>query len=311
MNCFDLQNRASDYLDGTLIASLKREADQHLEDCAKCSTRHKHYRLLLTSVASQPRIALPVAIRKAPLAEARGSSQGPKDKRFRIREKIKLWSTAPWYIRVPVEGAGIVLAISLAVSAGPKLRALYERKVERSLTEYNEGFSSDPSDSGEKTAQLSRGNTTAPGGDSQSAVGSDDFGSSEGNESAADSDTENEDEQTTVIKAGASETWRFNLKTDSPHDVRTKIVQILADLNVPPATPGIGGIEAPGGIQFDLLIPRESVPDLKTALQKIAPIAPKDAEDTPMSETFTWYKTKSKLALPAGQTHVVIWLSQI
>jgi hypothetical protein len=300
MNCFDWQNRASDYLDGALIASLKREADEHLESCDSCNTRHKHYRLVLTSIASQPRNALPVAIRKTPLALA------VRDRKIRLSDRIGLWSTLPWYARIPLEGAGIVLLISLAISAGPRLRALYERRMERSLTEYSEGFGD--ADSAATTATLGRGNVVAAADPNaaQAAVdpSSDDFAGGEGGgDAAGDSDS--------PVKAGAAETWRFNLKTDSPLDVRTKIQKILTDLKVPSSTPGIGGIEAPGGIQFDILVPQGVVVDLKQALEKIAPPPMKELEDSPIGETFTWYKNKSKHPLPAGQTHVVIWLSQI
>ena len=85
---------------------------------------------------------------------------------------------------------------------------------------------------------------------------------------------------------------------------------ILTDLKIPANTPGIGGIEAPGGIQFDLIVPQTVIPDLKQALEKIAPAPPKDQEGSPFGETFTWYKKKSKNPLAVGQTHVVIWLAQ-
>ncbi len=298
MNCFDWQNRASDYLDGTLMGSFKREADDHLEGCETCNTRYKHYRLVLTSIASQPRNALPVAIRKTPLAAS------IRNKKIRFSDRIGLWSTVPWYVRVPLEGAGIVVLISVAISAGPRLRALYEKRMERSLTEYSEGLGE--TDSASETANLGRGNvvgTAGPGAAAQPGADSsaDDFAGGEGGDSDSDA----------PVKAGAAETWRFNLKTDSPLDVRTKIQKILTDLKVPSSTPGIGGIEAPGGIQFDLLVPQSVVVDLKQALEKTAPPPVKELEDSPFGETFTWYKNKSKHPLPAGQTHVVIWLSQI
>ena len=37
MNCFDWQNKCSDYLDGTMIGAPKKEADQHIERCAECT----------------------------------------------------------------------------------------------------------------------------------------------------------------------------------------------------------------------------------------------------------------------------------
>lgn len=307
MNCFDWQNRASDYLDGSLAANFKREADEHLEKCDDCGEKYKHYRLLLSSISSQPRNPLPATVRKAPLAVV------PPLRKMGFRDRLRKWSEAPWYIRVPVEGGGIVLIVSLAVSAGPRFRSFYERKVERSLTEYNEGFGNDEADDS-GSAHLGRGKQaeTAAAG-APPAAQTDDFSSSEGDSSddSADAGDDGNDDEPAVVKATSSDTWRFNLKTDSPHEVRTKIVEILQGLNVPPNTAGIGGIEAPGGIQFDLIVPQVIIPDLKAALEKIAPAAPKELEDSPFGETFTWYKKKSRSPVPAGQTHVVIWLAQI
>lgn len=306
MNCFDWQNRVSDYLDGSLMAAVKREADEHLEKCEECSSHHKHFRQILSSVTAQPRSTLPVSLRKAPLAAA------PPIGKIPFPERIRRWSELAWYVRVPLEGAGIVVLISVAISAGPKLRTFYERKIERSLTEYSEGFGGENAENAASTA-LGRGNLTG----SEKQVGAptggatDDFAGSEGDSETDTSDTGDDDGDPQVVKATSSDTWRFNLKTDSPHDVRTKIVKILEDLKVPASTPGIGGIEAPGGIQFDLVVSQSIVPELKQQLEKIAPAAPTDLADSPFGETFTWYKKRSKSPVPAGQTHVVIWLAQI
>ncbi|MGC1618807.1 MAG: zf-HC2 domain-containing protein [Candidatus Acidiferrum sp.] len=36
MNCQDIIHELSTYLDGELDASMKRELEQHLEDCSEC-----------------------------------------------------------------------------------------------------------------------------------------------------------------------------------------------------------------------------------------------------------------------------------
>lgn len=302
MNCFDWENRVSDYLDGSLTSPLKLAADEHVESCASCSMRYNHYRLILSSVSNQPRNPLPLIIRKAPLSSA--GVPASRNKRPRLRDSLKFWSTIPWYLRTPIISGGIVLLISLAFSAGPRLLALYDGRVERSLTEYGNEMMPGDGTGAASAARLARGNLTAtaaaPGGTVEEA---DDFSSSEGGGDAED--------DTPALKTGASQTWRFNLKTDSPHEVRAKIVEILTRLKVPATTPGIGGIEAPGGIQFDLMVPQAIIQDLKQALEKIAPEPPKELADSPFGETFTWYKKKSAKPLPAGQTHVVIWLAQI
>jgi hypothetical protein len=315
MNCFEWQNRASDYLDGTLIGPGKREADEHVESCKECNERHKHYRLILTSLASQPRSTLPIPIRKAPLAAAL-----PRLDMARIGRSR--WEQVPWYIRTTVEGTSIVLLILLGISAGPKVRALAERNLEHNLSEFNEAVSAPGDITGDPAAlnlPLSRGKSAAGGapadngageGDAGHAGGGDEF-ASEGNEEDSSADGGGADTNEDGIRVGSQEIWRFNMKTDSPHEIRPKIVQLLTDLKVAASTPGLGGIEAPGGIQFDLMLPQSVVPALKKQLQKLAPPTPEGLSGSVMGETFTWYKNKSKHPIPAGQTHVVIWLSQI
>jgi hypothetical protein len=342
VNCFDWQNRASDYLDGTLIGAIKREADEHLEGCDTCGSRHKHYRLILSSIANQPRTSLPLAIRKAPFNAQLAKAPGPKTG---LLSKLKGWANVPWYIRVPFEGLSIILIVTLGISVGPRLRYLYERKVERSLNEYSEGFESTESDAGNGSGANSNGQAqatlTSGSADSASAklLSTDVSGSNGGgggnggggnaaaaqtaanaaNEDAAapagtaqDDEGEGDDEADAAeIHVGKAEVWRFNLKTDSPRDVRPKIVALLTSLAIPDTTPGMAGIEAPGGIQFDILVTPDVVPQVKQALEKMAPPPPKDLVDSPFGETFTWYKNKSKTPIPPGKTRLVIWLSQI
>jgi hypothetical protein len=319
LNCFNWQNRASDYLDGSLTAQAKREADEHLENCADCDTRYKHYRLLVSSIASQPRTALPVAIRKAPFSRPVAKSAAAK---VTWLARIARWTNVPWYIRVPAEGLAIVFVVAMAISSGPRLRYLYERKMDRSLNEYNEGFentetdSTAPNGATQDVAQNGVLPTTGAAGPAPATSGkptAEAFAPTDVSEDADSEDDEGEsdDADTPEIHVGKAEVWRFNMKTDSPRDIRPKITQLLTNLKVPANTAGIGGIEAPGGIQFDLLVSPDVVPQVKQALEKMAPAAPKDVANSPLSETFTWYKNKSKTPIPPGKTRLVIWLSQI
>src|SRR5947209_10855726 len=119
MNCFDWQNRASDYLDGALPGARKLEADEHLEHCHACMDHFHHYRTLVETIASQPRSALPIPIRKAPLT-------APLPKRSLLRRTSFRWSQMPWHLRTPIEGLGIIFLVLIAISAGPRIRNLYE-----------------------------------------------------------------------------------------------------------------------------------------------------------------------------------------
>jgi hypothetical protein len=101
------------------------------------------------------------------------------------------------------------------------------------------------------------------------------------------------------------------LKTDSLREMQPRIVAILVGLDVPKETPGIGGIEAPGGIQFDLVVPSSAVASLMAQLKKLPTSSRDAAADSVGTPTaFTWYKNKSKRKLANGKARVVIWLSQ-
>lgn len=305
MNCFEWQNRVSDYLDGSLAGASKVEADQHMEGCKDCTERHERFRLILNQIASQPRSSLPVPIRKSPLSAAL-----PKlDVGFLGRSQ---WEKVPWYLRTTLEGVAIVILILAGISSGPKIRGLYERGLEKSLSEFSQSFNTDETPP-ETTAPLLRGNaqTVAQGetDPSKAEFASGDEGAASDDDSDSDAQGGNQGDE--EIRVGNSEIWRFILKTDSPHEIRPKIVKILTDLKIASDTPGLGGIEAPGGIQFDLLIPQSALPPLKRQLQAMAPKPPAELAKTPAGETFTWYKNRSKTKLPDHKTRIVIWLSQM
>ncbi len=297
MNCFEWQNRASDYLDGTLIGPLKREADAHLDSCPDCSRRHERFRRLTDSIAHQPRSQLPIVLRKSPLSFAL-----PKLTSLSRRSR---WERAPWFIRSSIEGLGIAVVILTIVAVVPRARTFYEKSLEKRLNAFNLAeFSLEGN--GDR-APLLRGKLAPPDETAQN----DDF---EGDEALDENENEAEVVLTSAgetVRVGSSEIWRFTIKTDSPREVRPKVVKILTDLNLPPDTPGLGGIEAPGGIQFDVLVPQAHIADLKHHLQKIAGVTPGSEPVARGKEIFTWYKHKSRKHIPAGKARLVVWLSQM
>jgi hypothetical protein len=297
IDCFEWQSRATDFLDGTLLGPMKLEADQHVETCPTCKERNRRYRALLAQVAGQPKLTLPAPLKKAPFSAIVPPADVARGARSR-------WERVPWFIRTTIEGTSIVLLILLGISTGPKLRQFYERRIERSINEYGDAMTA-----GEQTSEipLARGKTQAQAEDSG---GNDEF-SGEGEDSSEDASSDDAADGDN-LHVGNSEIWRFNLKTDSPHDVRPKVVQVLRELRVSADTPGFGGIEAPGGIQFDVFLPKNVILELKRQLAKLAPRPGERNPDNPFSsDTFTWYKNKSKRKIPEGKTRVVIWLSQM
>ena len=309
MSCFDWQNRSADYLDGTMIASLKRDADQHLDACPACNEKHGHYRRILTSISGRPRVGLPIAIRKNPLSFILPRLESGSARSTR-------WERTPWFIRTSVEGLGVAFLVLGVIAMVPRIRGIYDRSLERRLDVFSLSDltgSEAVSKSGDSPPVPTRGKTlTVPPGQ----TGSDEFNGESADtevdeeDSAGDSTTE---ESGNEIRVGSSEIWRFNLKTDSPHEIQPRIVALLTSLNIPKETPGIGGIEAPGGIQFDLIVPTSVVANLKIQLRKLAPSVQGGETENPTAPNaaFTWYKNKSKRQIPAGRARVVIWLSQM
>ncbi len=319
--CFKWHTRASDILgssggaespgEETIPARTAelRAAEAHLRDCGTCGERFKHYRLLLNTLAHQPRSTLPVPIRKAPLAASLPRLDMSAVGRSR-------WESLPWYVRTAAEATGIISMILIAIVAAPRLRNLYNQATERRLSEFAELFRR--GDLG--TDEVASLNVPASARGKVAGADGADFETEGEDEEATPEEEVSEDPKESVsfetetgekIRVGNSEIWRFSLKTDSPAELRPKIVEAITSLRVAEDTPGIGGIEAPGGIQFDLIVPKGVIPALRGKLQKLAPKAPPELASSPAGTTFTWYKNRSKRPIPSGKTRIVIWISQM
>ncbi len=199
----------------------------------------------------------------------------------------KIWNELPAPIRLLAESGLIVVGMLVLIQLTPRLRLLYEQHIDRRLQGLIESESQLAAN-----LPLSRG---------RSETADPALHDSEYSEEA---ELESDHDQ---IKVGRSEIWRFNVKTDSPAIMRGKIIQAFQMLGLPQETPGMGGIEAPGGIQFDILVPQSAVPGIKQELEKLIPDLPAQG----YNELFTWYKNRSKKPIPSGYSRVVIWLSQI
>lgn len=311
MNWVKWQSISSDFLDGLLDSATRKEAEGYLASDPQERARQERYRKIVGTLKAQPKVALPKALRAAPL-----SFQPPRLDSRSAGARSSRWERAPWLVRTSVEGVGIAFAILVVVAAVPRLRVLYEKSIERrldsfSLADFIGGSGGDAVT--ETQLPLARGKSNPGLTEATLAANEDDF--------ASEDDGEEEDEAPArperEVRVGNSEVWRFNLKTDSPHDIRPRVVQLLQELKIPANTPGISGIEAPGGIQFDLIVSQAAVPGLKSHLQRIAGASARQTANrtgmtaSELQEAFTWYKVKSRRNIPPGKSRVVIWLSQI
>lgn len=277
----------TDAIDGILSPRTQHAFDDHISSCVECRTKADRIRELLRVLHSQPRAPMPLDLREDPL-----SFPIRRFKRILSNPRF-FWKELPTGIRLLIEGATIAGVVVLGIQLGPHLREMYEARMEKRLQTLIAA-----EDLSAQSVPLMRGR-----GDSEDAEITDEVANSE-------SDAENSAgvEVGGTVQVGKGEIWRFNLKTDAPALVRNQILKALTEAGIPNTTPGIGGVEAPGGIQFDFFVPQTLIPTLKAQLETLAG---KPSENLPFSETFTWYKNRSKKPIPTGTSRVVIWLSQI
>lgn len=298
MNCFEWHNYSSEYLDGDLQDPLRTEAEKHLESCTECKEHYKHYGLILSALANQPRAQVPPDVKKAPLATVM-----PRLETARI--SLSQWERIPWYLRVVLEASGIVAVVLLCISSSPKIRSIYEKNIERNMNEFREGLNLNEGMNGGFDPAL----LTTPGPPLARTDATPSTPATEANPEVDEISGEDESSSKSV-HAGQSQLWRFTLKTVSPDELRPQVIKALRELNIPANTYGLAGTQVPGGIEFDLILPQSVVPNIKHALEKIIP-GVDGRKDYPVgSEIFSWYKVKSRKKLPEGTSKVVIWLSQ-
>lgn len=311
IECFEWQYHAGDYIDGTLESVEKSMGDLHLSQCKECSSRLEHYQWIVSSVERLPKQELPPQIAKTQMAKA--------FKRFDwSRFKVSRWDRLPWYFRVGVETLGIVIVILVGISSGPKIRNLYEKKIDRNLNDFKENPNSpDPNDPLIEEAGLTNALPGAALGTQVAQnihTGTDNFTDDGENEEEADEGRPSVSEDISSGKDLAANTklWHFSLKSVSPDEIRPLVVSTLLKLGIPTTTEGIQGTLVPGGIEFDFFLTPTLIPTLKTELQKLAPADKKAAPGLlGMTDSFSWYRMKSKKKIPPGKSQVVIWISQL
>ncbi len=287
LDCFGSQNHMTDAIDGILSPKTQLAFDSHVTSCESCRTQSERLRNLLRLLHNQPRAQMPLDLREDPL-----SFPIRRLKRL-IADPKTFWKNLPAGVRLLIEGVSIAGVVVLGIRLGPVVREMYEARMEKRLQTMIAA-----EDQSLQNIPLLRGKAEGDDAELSDEVAN---GESESENSAGvNVDTD--------VQVGKSEIWRFNLKTDAPALVRNQILKAFTEAGIPSTTPGINGVEAPGGIQFDFFVAQSVIPTLKTHLEKLAG---KPSENLPFSETFTWYKNRSKKPIPAGTSRVVIWLSQI
>lgn len=213
------------------------------------------------------------------------------------------WRKAPWYLRFGAEGLGLTALALLLVVLIPRIRVIYENRLEEQLRAADLSELAMPQASWDGDADIA-GSTAereepAPAGDTLDE-------SLENLDVARTPSSGSTD--SSKLKVGPAEIWRFNLRTDSPKDLRVAVSKVLSEIGAQ-SDDGLQGVAAPGGVQFIALAPREKVLDLKTRLESLARAA--QTRQTLIRDPFAWVKSRSRQKIPEGQTRTVIWISQI
>jgi hypothetical protein len=213
-----------------------------------------------------------------------------------------------------VESFLVSALIAGVLLAGPKLRTIYEKNIQKRLQSFDmEELAADPGrpipfqvpvpGGGGATSTCDPADVTCKPVQDESNVTDD----AEGTEAVAAESESNTEEQAPEagLKVGASEIWRFSLRGENLREVRSRVVRLLAS-----KSPDAAGLEAPGGVQFNLLVPQDQV---LTIMKGLRLLAEESAASSQVSRenAFTWFRNASKTPIPAGQTRVIIWISQL
>lgn len=203
----------------------------------------------------------------------------------------------PGFLRTTLETLLFSSMFLALLSGAPHMRQVFSKGIQLSAARMNTLFSGDEEEviSAHGFVPLKRGNE----------------GEKSENEFESEASSDKSDHGAgSILKVGKSQIWRFNLRSESPSRLRVKVIKTLIDLGVPSDAKGLGGVEAPGGIQMDLLVDSSQVQAIKQTLEKLAPPEDPVASTYSLRQSFAWFKNHSKKELPAGKSRVIIWLSQ-
>jgi hypothetical protein len=312
--------------------NLPKAAEQHFQNCRTCQkgrTRALAVTDRMTQFFEEVNSAAP-ALPNLTLRADDEKKTGPRaalksTSRLAQRSLNTLKEPRTWLSSGAFRSWIAVLGVVFVLLTIPRARSLYERHLDRRLESYflpsqvqvtpEEVAKAVEAEALRERAGPAQNKEISP--TTPSLQGSDD---SEFTEEAVEAEEEGAEEIPLPEPSLRGGVWRFHLKTHSPKEIRQLIIQHLKTARVIQPGKGAEGIEAPGGIQFDFLIPRESLGPLRDFLKQTV----SGSDKTPAggaresnqrasleSALFTWYRGKSATPIPTGQAKVIIWLSQI
>lgn len=283
MECFNIQYYLSQYHSQSLPPQTLGDFESHIKKCTSCSSNIKRTQEIAHLIAQTPFAKLDInALKKRSI---KLSDLKPKDL---FRYTKQWWAQLSPLIRLLAEAGLIAFIITVGIRLGPQLKKIYETRMDYQLK-----------------ALIAEGENTDSPSLQRGKLDIDSTYDSEFSDVA-----EEESDTTALAKTSKAEVWRFNIKTDNPAAFRNQVIRFLSrDLRLGKETANIGGIEAPGGIQFDIVIESKHIPTLKSKLEELSQNS--QNTDSTYGQLFTWYKSRTKKPLPVDHARIVIWLSQI
>lgn len=285
MNCFNCINHYIDYLEKNLPSNINEAVKKHISICKKCRKKYNHYFEIISIIQSFPKIKAPNYIQSQKLI----SIVPDLFKKFDFKTVRYSWlQRIPWFIRIPIEGIGLICIVLSIVIIIPKIRSFYEKKLENRLEEplflslENEQIITEKADNNEHSNQKNIKTNL-----------------NKHNDAPLENIIPTEITEKTT---NSSQLWRFTLKTVSPEELKPEIIKILSTLQLNQYSHLAEGIEVPGGIEFELNLPSHQINELKNALQKLSAAS--------ALNDFSWYRIYTKKNTFPDQSTAVIWLTQ-
>ena len=290
MNCFEWGVHIVEDLDQSLEPAIEKDFRNHEKACFFCRERKSRQTKIYETLRK-----LPGSVWQS----AENFSENKTEFISHSSEALTLkrrWETIPWYFKILIESLGVITFSFLIVRSGQWVIRSRDNKIDHQIEQID--FSPEIKATQGQPPGLATSAKLQTQDDS--AVPQDDYAE--------------DDEGDTSVEVGRSEVWRFYIKTDTPSELRNQVIATLKEIRIFDGTPGTAGIEAPGGIQFSFNLKQTDVNSLKLSLEKLAPKpiqASQNQAESSLSQPFTWYKKKSREPVPAGQSHIIIWLSQL
>lgn len=283
MNCFTLRKTLPDLARG----GTAPEGIAHLQECPECTKKLSHIKEIRQLIKRLPHHSVLPELKKIALEDTDGIDDEYLENMKEEQRKTRLFDQSPWYVKSGIEALALAVMTIGIIWGIPKVRQLYDRSIQRRLETLD-------------LTDLSVSNTEETDSNTQSTT----------------------QVMSDEIKAVANEVWRFNIKTDTLHELQTRLLNAIKSEHSVDDREKVTGTIAPGGVQIDFTASVEFIQQFKNEINAIAkkleqentqPAAAAVPGKTikPRNSGLTWYKSKSKTKLPKDRIRIVIWLSQM